>query len=77
MEQMRGLSTYSVEPISKEKQGQSTELIHVEAQSPTQAAEKVLGERVSSVAGDGEMRCRVWWLDDQFRTNSLTLYTPG
>jgi len=71
---MQELTNYSVEPASLNGQGKSTELVHVEAQSPAQAAEKVLGEHVSTVAGDGEVRCRVWWLDDQFRTNMLTFY---
>lgn len=72
---MRVHSMYSIEPVPEvgAKSGPAN-LIHVEAQSPVGAAEKALGERLSASGSSGQLRCRVWWLDDQFRTISLPLY---
>jgi hypothetical protein len=72
---MRQKSTFSVEPIYDEGGRQrSGELIHVDAEGPTQAAEKALGVPVSQSGTATQLRARVWWLDDQFRTVSMPVY---
>ena len=66
---------YSVETILPGQVG-SGELAHLEAAGPTQAAELALGEKLTTVGTDDRLRCRVWWLDEQFQTRSMPLYVP-
>ena len=66
-----GLSHFSVQTVGGAADGST---IHVEAQSPVQAAEIALGE-ILSVHGDaGQVRAIVWHLGDHFSPVSVRLY---
>ena len=66
---------YSVESLLP-GQSSSGELTHVDAAGPGQAAEIALGEKLVLAGQNDQLRCRVWWLDEQFQTRSMPLYLP-
>lgn len=66
---------YSVEPLlAHGHEVRWGELVHLEADSPTQAAEQVVGGPLRPSGRENRLRCRVWWLDDKFRTMSVSFY---
>lgn len=71
---MRALEHFSVQLV--EQSGvENSDCRHVEALSPVQAAQRVLGETLSLFGQPDKVRARVWRMNDDFTPTCVALYS--